>query len=317
MRGRSTKLSEVAQLLAAGRRFYLSEKIDGFRAIYSTASGRLFTASGLPFPNAAISGELCSALAPLTCLNRCPVPRLIEGELTIPGLPFHAASGVMRRRNSPARWFFQPFDIIPAANWLFAQSAAQRIEELSALLGGKHPQIQPIKQTLVFSPGEVFEEYLRVLDAGGEGVMLKDASRPYRSGRVTTYGTELLKLKAAADLSAEVIGTTPLLRNTNEATADALGYAERSTAADGLIPDELLGALILRILPGDHPFQPGTVFSCGVGSKATGFLDMAARRSLWKERFFLIGRRLRVSYLPAGSDQRPRSPIAVCWEEAA
>ncbi len=84
------------------------------------------------------------------------------------------------------------------------------------------------------------------------------------------------------------------MHNNNEQTRDALGYAERSSAKDGLVPTNTLGSLILKF--GDDTFM------CG-----TGFND-ALRKEIWDNQDKYLCKLASIRYMSVGSKDKPRVP---------
>ena len=83
-----------------------------------------------------------------------------------------------------------------------------------------------------------------------------------------------------------MVGFNERMHNANEATTNELGYAERSSHKDNLIPMNTLGSLILKY--GDDSFQMGT-----------GFTD-EQRQEIWKNRDKYLGKLASVRYMSVG-----------------
>ena len=145
-----------------------------------------------------------------------------------------------------------------------------------------------------------FEEAM--LSAGFEGVMLRHPNAPYKFGRSTTREAYLLKLKRFTDDEAVFVGCEAMMHNANEATTNALGHTERSSAASGLVRLETMGVLI-----GAHPtFGPIEV--------GTGFTE-AQRKDIWDNRLKYIGRKFTFKYQAFGSGNKPRLPVFKGWRD--
>ena len=108
-----------------------------------------------------------------------------------------------------------------------------------------------------------------------------------------------MKFKFFKQEEFEVIGFTERMHNTNEATTNELGYTERSSAKDGLVPMNTLGSLTLKY--GD------TDFSCG-----TGFTD-AQRKEIWDNRDKYLGKLASIRYMSVGQKDKPRVPSFIGW----
>ena len=104
-------------------------------------------------------------------------------------------------------------------------------------------------------------------NAGGEGLIGRNPNGVYKYGRSTHKEQLSMKFKFFEQDEFEVVGFTERMHNTNEQKRDELGYAERSSTKDGLVPTNTLGSLVLK--------YNDTTFSCG-----TGF-DDKLRQEIW------------------------------------
>lgn len=129
---------------------------------------------------------------------------------------------------------------------------------------------------------------------GGEGLIGRVPDGKYKYGRSTPKEQLSIKFKFFVRDEFELVGFTERMHNTNEQTRDALGYAERSSAKDGLVPMNTLGSLILKY--GD------TTFLCG-----TGF-DDALRKEIWLNKDKYLGKLASIRYMSVGAKDLPRLP---------
>lgn len=152
---------------------------------------------------------------------------------------------------------------------------------------------------------ELCEE--RFVAEGYEGAILRDPRAAYKHGRSGKTGP-LLKLKRWTDAEAVCIGVNEQMTNLNEATKDAFGRTERSTAKAGLVPAGTLGNLRCRT-PEGVEFEVGTGF------------NEATRAAIWKahKRWDaanpvdgvtpIIGRLVKYKFIPVGVKTAPRFPV--------
>lgn len=150
------------------------------------------------------------------------------------------------------------------------------------------------KEDLLF-----FLEHERNL--GGEGLIGRNPKGIYKYGRSTPKEQLSVKFKFFVQEEFEVVGFTERMHNTNEQTRDALGYAERSSAKEGLLPMDTLGSLILKY--GD------TTFLCG-----TGFNDNL-RKEIWLHKDKYLGKLASIRYMSVGSVEKPRIPSFVGFRD--
>ncbi len=131
-------------------------------------------------------------------------------------------------------------------------------------------------------------------NVGGEGLIGRSPNGVYKYGRSTPKEQLSIKFKFFQQEDFEVVGFNERMHNTNEQKRDELGYAERSSAKDGLVPTNTLGSLVLK--------YNDTTFSCG-----TGF-DDKLRKEIWDNKELYLGKLASIRYMSVGSKDLPRVP---------
>ena len=137
---------------------------------------------------------------------------------------------------------------------------------------------------------------------GGEGLIGRSPDGVYKYGRSTPKEQLSIKFKFFEVEEFEVVGFTERMHNTNEQKRDELGYAERSSAKDGLVPTNTLGSLVLK--------YNDTTFSCG-----TGF-DDKLRKEIWDNKELYLGKLASIRYMSVGSKDLPRVPSFIWFRHA-
>jgi len=135
------------------------------------------------------------------------------------------------------------------------------------------------------------------LDAGFEGVILRDGSGRYKYGRATAKEGELIKVKRFSDSEATILGMEEQMKNNNEKKVNELGRGQRSSHKENKVPKGTLGALVCK------DKTTGIQFNIG-----TGF-DDATRDQLWKYKDGLIGQTIKYKYFDIGVKDAPRHPV--------
>lgn len=138
-------------------------------------------------------------------------------------------------------------------------------------------------------------------NVGGEGLIGRNPNGIYKYGRSTPKEQISIKFKFFEQGEFEVVGFTERMHNTNEQKRDELGYAERSSAKDGLVPMDTLGSLILK--------YGSTTFSCG-----TGF-DDKLRKEIWDNMGLYLGKIASIRYMSVGSKDLPRVPSFIGFRD--
>lgn len=131
-------------------------------------------------------------------------------------------------------------------------------------------------------------------NVGGEGLTGRNPNGIYKYGRSTPKEQLSVKFKFFEQDEFEVIDFEERMHNTNEATTNELGYTERSSCKENLIPMNTLGSLVLKY--GD------TEFRCG-----TGYSD-EQRQEIWNNKESYLGKLASIRYMSVGLKDLPRVP---------
>ena len=257
-------------------------KIDGIR--FLMVNGQAVSRSFKPIRNTFIQKQLSENL-----------PDGVDGELTVGNNFQESTSAIMRITGEPnfKVWIFDYVN--PNSEML---GYAERMEQLRDFEPLNLPCYEILYPIAVNSQQEVDALMVKYLADGYEGLMLRDPNGIYKFGRATTKSNILLKVKDFMDSEAEVVGFKEKMVNTNEATKDAFGHSERSTAQDGLVPADTLGGFILKM-------DDGRLFSCGSG------LNDALRQEIWKNRQDYLGKLVKYKFMTTGIKDLPRHPVFV------
>lgn len=260
-----------------------SPKIDGIRAI--VRDGMLMTQSLKPVPNKFIQSSV----------NWADYEGL-DGELVV-GSPTDAnvmqatQSGVMSEEGEPD-WHYWCFDL-----WNAGGDYSARFSQLAS--NGKmwvKNRIIVLRQHIMLEDKDLKDYEEEVLGQNFEGVMLRNPNGLYKYGRSTENEGYLVKMKRFQDAEATILYSTPLMTNNNPAKTNNLGLTERSSAKDGLVAKDMLGAF--HVVNDD-----GIEFDVG-----TGFTE-AQREEYWWNREALIGQRVKFKFFNGGVKVAPRFPV--------
>lgn len=171
-------------------RYWVSEKFDGVRGYWD--GHRLLTRAGSVIP------------APAWFTRNWPDTPM-DGELWAGYGRFEKASSVVRTADADdTAWHeisYQVFDL-PAQGGDF-DARVPAIRATVTAIGD--PWVVAVRQFHVANQAQLRTELRRVLDKGGEGLVLHRGDVPYRAGR----GVGLLKLKPYEDAEARVVAIKP------------------------------------------------------------------------------------------------------------
>lgn len=161
--------------------------------------------------------------------------------------------------------------------------------------------IHVLPQILIHNVDEFNAFYATESERNGEGVILRKPDGEYKYGRSTPKQMLSCKFKFMEQEEFVITGFVEQQTNTNEAVVNELGYTERSSAKEGMVGNNTLGAFIVESLDGSITFTVGT----GRG------LTKELRKEIWNNRDDYLGKLASVRYMKAGVVDKPRQPILV------
>ena len=260
-------------------------KIDGIR--FLMVGGAALTRSFKPIRNEYLQKILSSNL-----------PEGIDGELTS-GSTFQECSSIMRIKGEPdfKVWIF---DFVNPKGEV--KPYKERMDELRKFENFNIPSYEILFPTIVSNQEQIDHLMINNLNAGYEGLMLRDPNGIYKFGRSSVKENILLKVKEFMDDEAEIISFREKMINTNEGLKDNFGRTKRSSCQDGLKPSGTLGGFILRN-------SEGLEFSCGSG------LNDALRDEIWKNQSKYLGKLVKYKYMSKGIKELPRHPVFIGFRD--
>lgn len=265
---------------------YVSTKLDGIRAL--VIDGVVYSRSLKPIRNKHVQ-----KLFGKPEYNGFD-GELICGDIYAKDVFQKTTSGVMSEDGEPDVKFYV-FDDFTNPDTPYSVRLNMLVEKSSDF----NDKVAILQQSAVMSVNHL-KDLLNIESAkGGEGLIGRNPSGKYKFGRSTPKEQLSVKFKFFKQEEFEVIRFTERMHNTNEATTNELGYTERSSAKDGLVPMNTLGSLVLKY--GD------TDFSCG-----TGFTD-AQRKEIWDNQDKYLGKLASIRYMSVGQKDKPRVPSFQGW----
>ncbi|KAJ1549527.1 hypothetical protein HK096_011428, partial [Nowakowskiella sp. JEL0078] len=169
--------------------YWMSEKLDGVRAVWDPKIQTFLSRTGNPF------------FAPKTFTTGYPEDMTLDGELFSGRGQFNSTVSIVRTMNSP-NWNkirYKVFDVIDFSDpFESRQSTLQNLKSKN----NDCTTIDIVEQTIVRSRDHVIEELKNVEQLGGEGLMLRSPNSLYEGKR----SKSLLKVKSFYDAEAIVEG---------------------------------------------------------------------------------------------------------------
>jgi DNA ligase-1 len=281
----------AAQLDDAGQVRYpvlVSAKIDGIRCVIH--EGKALTRSLKAIPNHHI----------YQTLHNLPA---FDGELTVgePNDPTTwnaTSSAVMSHEGEPA-FTYWVFDMADSPSVF-----QERLRRASALTGLYEKRgVKLLPHVLVRNASELLEQESVAVDAGFEGLMLRDPGGAYKHGRSTLREQILLKMKRFDHSEAVIVGYKERQEHIGEAKINALGKMERDSKKENLARAGDLGAFICQWHNPRNELIGAPEFDVGSGYTA----DQRVR--YWTKRDRLLGALIRIKHHGTTVEQKPRFPI--------
>lgn len=262
----------------------VSVKCDGIRAIIK--GGVVYSRTMKPIPSEAVQKKF--GKPEYDGLDG----ELVYGDLYAPDAFNKSTSFCMSKKVpeglSEEHIAFYAFDVVDEGTY------ANRLLYVADKAVGEGMEVLP--QHWMYTPEELKIFQTKVVEAGGEGVMIRSPEGRYKQGRSTLKEGILLKLKIFTDEESVVVGFEEKMHNTNEAKKDELGYTDRSTSKEGLVPANTLGALVVES-------EKWGRFNIG-----TGF-DDKMRKEIWENKEQWLGKLVKFKYFEVGVVDKPRFPV--------
>ena len=171
-------------------RYWVSEKLDGVRAIWDGKALRFRSGNQVP--------------APQWFVDALP-DQPLDGELWLARGSFDQLSAIVRRQTpDDAEWRHVRYMIFELPN--AAGSFSERVEQIKAVTATANlPWLQAVPQFRLPDSAALQKKLREIVRNGGEGLMLHRADAAYETGRSST----LLKLTSWLDAEAIVVAHLP------------------------------------------------------------------------------------------------------------
>jgi DNA ligase-1 len=217
---------------------------------------------------------------------------LIVGSATDPHCLNITQSGVMSADGEPDFTYhifdaperLKPYDFVTSLLHVTDEHTAQ------------DPRFVEVPHTLVDTLAEMLDLEEKYLYQGYEGVMLRHPEKAYKYGRSTLKEGGLMKLKRFQDGEAVVTGLEEGTRNANPLERDELGRAKRTTHKENLVPNGMVGAILV------------TCPTWGALRVAPGVMTHAERTLFWNYPDAIVGRTIHWRSFGYGVKDKPRFP---------
>lgn len=157
--------------------------------------------------------------------------------------------------------------------------------------------LRVIDYEIVKSLDELDAREEHFLGLGYEGVILRDPMGSYKNGRSTVREGGLLRIKQFIEEEAIVLSVEEGQTNTNEAKTNPLGYTERSTIKENMLPNGMVGKLICRDIKTGNEI-----------TVAPGKMLHQDRVTFFEQQNLIIGKTIKYKHFPRGVKDKCRFP---------
>jgi DNA ligase 1 len=261
-----------------------SIKLDGIRCL--RVGGKTLSRSFKLIPNRHVQATMAN------------LPDGLDGELVTYNADgsvrtFNQVQSDIMKEDGVPNFKFEVFDYVKDS---LEKPYLERISDLKSLTLPSYCSL--VLPAIINNEAELLAYEEAALAAGHEGIMTRSLTGGYKCGRATFKSQDLIKIKRFKDSEAQILGFEEKMHNANEATKDELGHTKRSSAKDGLVPANTLGALLVRDIHDGREFKIGT----GIG------LNDELKKHIWDNRNYYLNKVITYRYQEVGTKDLPRIP---------
>jgi len=185
----------------------------------------------------------------------------------------------------------------------------ERVRQLQLVYAHqRYGSLRVVPSRLVHTLDELNEIDAQHLAEGYEGSILRDPNGLHKQGRSTPTEGGLLRVKRFIEEEAVVVGIEEGQSNLNEATLDPHGYTERSTHAENMVPNGLVGNLQCKLCKDVRVDGKLIMMQNQLITVAAGRLDHAERKRYFENQHEIIGKTIKFQFFPKGIKDKPRFP---------
>lgn len=163
-------------------------------------------------------------------------------------------------------------------------------------------RVEVVSGIEVYNEQELLAIESQLLDKGAEGIIIRDITSLYKQGRVTTRSQEVMRLKRFVHEEGEILEIFEGTANGNEVITNELGHSERSTHQENMIPNGMVGAMLVRSL------ASGNIDKIGAGC-----MTHEERKYYFDNPHEIIGKIAKYKHFPKGVKDKKRFPLFECF----
>ena len=261
-----------------------SPKLDGIRCLIDPIAGGPVSREPKPCRNPFIWNALSS-----------PEFAFLDGEVMSPnGFKDSQAMWGRKKATELEPFNYHVFDDFTYPDDPFTARQARLRNRVASMSEDAYERVKVVPHTVIVSLDDLLKYEKEQLDAGHEGVMLRDPGGVFKFGRATFKTRGLLKLKRFVDAEAVIVRVEEEMENANEATKNVHGLTRRTSHKANKIPKGRAGKFAAKWEHEDF--------------SVSSFTD-DEKNSFWALRDKLPGTVFTFKYQMLGSKGGPRHPV--------
>lgn len=154
----------------------------------------------------------------------------------------------------------------------------------------------------------------KCLEAGYEGIILRDPGVSHKDGRSSPKHNGYLRIKRFIDFEFVIDGIEEGRTNCNEARINELGRTFRSTHEENMLPNGQVGSLVGRALKDvlDPQTKKVLIAEGQFVRISAGKMDAATRKLYFEQPSLILGKIGKAKFFPKGMKDAPRFPVFQC-----
>ena len=269
-------------------------KLDGIRMLVDNGVG--YSRSLKPLPNKALQEKVRQYAGPLQGFDG----EVIVGSF-IDEFCFKNSHRACMKTDLEAEHRFICFDMwdMPDTEYLDRHAVLNQRQGLARI-----PFVEVLDFVTVNHMKDLNKFAADALEYGHEGTIFRRGDALYKNGRATTKSGGLYKNKSRVDTEVTITQFNEQMENLNPKVTNEVGRSQRSSHQENKAGKNTLGSFHCTGF-----FEDGTPFTTKIGV-FSGFTD-ADKQNIWDNRTQFLGQKMKIKYMGVGSDQAPRTPVAL------
>ena len=188
------------------------------------------------------------------------------------------------------------------------EQLGERYKELTTKYPELRSRLWVVPYEIAHNRAKIEELELKHLEAGFEGLILRDPNGTYKYGRTTPREANYLRKKNFVDAEIVVTRIAEGTHNANELKRNPHGYAERSTVGANMVPNGMVGTIYGRALADKIEAGRLVLEKDQEVEVSPGKMTHEARAYYFNNQSEIVGKIVKFKFFPIGIKDKPRFP---------